>query len=100
MMGSTTRNSAAVQSTMDQPGPTAAASTNGKIAAMIAPMYGIKRRTIASMPHKGRARHADQPKARANHNSKCRIEHQLYQEQPAQAPTGVVHCGGGALQVL
>jgi hypothetical protein len=46
--GSTTRKSAAVHNSIDQPGSTAAASVNGNTAEMMAPIYGTKRRTAAS----------------------------------------------------
>jgi hypothetical protein len=47
------RKRAAVISIIDQPGSTAVATINGRIAATIAPMYGTKRSTIANSPHSG-----------------------------------------------
>src|SRR5580692_5266609 len=50
---SRTTNRITVSKSISQPDPTAAASMSGKIAEMNAPMYGTKRRIIATSPHNG-----------------------------------------------
>ena len=74
MIASVARYRPAVQSTIDQPGLTAAASASGRTAAKGAPIYGTKRSSRPTHTPQQRGRHADHEEADADDKAKRRID--------------------------
>src|SRR5215216_712112 len=95
--GSITRKSASVHNSIDQPGSTAAASANGKAAAIKAPMYGTKRSTPARMPHSTALGTADQPQPEPDRDAEGGVHDELDEKQPTKAASGIVERRGRAL---
>ena len=91
--------SAAVHSSIDQPGSTAIASASGKIAEMTGPMKGTKRSTSAIKRPKRGVGHADDPKADPNRDRVGHVHHQLHQQVLSYPLACVLDGFGGAVDV-